>query len=245
MQRLISASLDGELSPEDEQRLQVHLDNCHECRQTRDVYRANRDLIQRNLPGNAEPPQFVTDEILRKTREISNSTGLRRLILGSRLRLTMSVVATIAVAIIASSFFLVQNYRNGISPTIAGSSPQGYSAQCKTDQVARNWPINSPVKITFDRPMNHTSVLKNLSVYNQNLPPGGLSTLPPTSWDGNTLIIGQNPTKTAAWAAGTYYAITVMPQAKGTNGKALGTTRFLCFLTASSISANNLSVTPT
>lgn len=212
MQRLISASLDGELSPEDEQHLQAHLDNCLGCRQARDAYRKNRDLIQRNLTGNADPPQFVTDEILSRTREISNSTGIRRLILGSRLRLTMSLVATVAVAIIASSFFLVQNYQNGIPPTIAGFQPN------PTQEV----PFWNPVTVTFSRPMNDASVMNNLRMS----PPRAQTQFIDEGyyhWDGSSLIIGVGKQgQSRPFTPHTDYSIVVMAAAKDTNGNPLG-----------------------
>lgn len=210
MRRLISASLDGELSPEDEQRLRAHLDNCLECRQTRDAYRANRDLIQRNLPSNSDPPQFVTDEILRKTREISNSHGLRRLILGSRLRLTMSVVATIAVAFIASAFFMVQTYRAGIPAFVAGVQPN----------PAQAVDFLKPVTITFSKPMNDASVMDNL-----RMSPGQKAIIDAGyyHWDGSSLIIGVGKNgQSKPLTADTDYTIWIMPAAKDANGNPLG-----------------------
>lgn len=209
---LLSAYLDGELSAAERTDLLQHLATCAECRETLNAYRA----IGTSLRGL--PPLIVPDALTSSIYELTVDAPPRRLSLfSSRIGYPAAAAAAVLLIFVVASFLLIDGYRRGIDPTIEGSSPA----------AGVTWSINEPIRITFNKEMDHESVEAAL-------------TIQPTSerdldlrWDGNTLIIGGNrPLK-----PGSSYKISVTTEARDKWGNRLSEPYSLAFSTSSTMLA--------
>lgn len=230
---LISAFMDGELSPEEGRRLREHLDSCDACRQLFDDYRLVRDQM-RQLPSDPQPPEDIAKAVWEHARRQQSRTGLARWIGMSGARFSLSVAAALAILVIASAFLLVRGYQQGATPGVAASQP---AAPKPFETKLPTWSMTQPVRITFTKPMNHASVLANLkfipsTAYNKHLP---------TSWDGNTLIIGASSTSAKNLMSDTDYTITILGSAQDAYGHSLGSDFQLKFHTSPTLAESTSS----
>lgn len=209
---LLSALLDGELTPDERARVQAHLGGCPECRALLAQYRAIGASV-RALPS-AHPPQRLTDAIYAATID---AAPRRMLFLTSRLGYSMAAVAAVALMFVVAGYLLVGGYQRGVTPQVANSAPSGQTT----------WPIYNPIEIRFNKPMNHASVEDSLAIQ----PPGEAQRLG-LSWDGNTLIIGANG---RLLKPGTNYAVRITTGARDKWGNRLASDFTLQFGTAPTI----------
>ncbi len=225
---LISAFFDGDLSPSESVRLHQHLATCEDCRQIIDEYQRIRSGF-RELPVVPTPPENLSNRVWAETVDRPKPTGIRRLFGATTAKVGLSTVGALAVVAVIVAFLLVRGYSQGITPSVVGSTPVS----------AQNWPIYQPVKIHFNKSMNHQSVEENLQIW----PPGERTRIP-TSWDGNTLILGTNSIQSAPFLPDTTYQVMVLETAQDAFGHQLGKTWSLSFRT-SPIATTALNATPT
>ncbi len=227
---LISAFFDGDLPPSESVRLHQHLADCEDCREIVDQYQRIRSGF-RDLPPAPAPPENLANRVWAETVERPKPTGIRRLFGATTLKIGFSTAAALAIVAVISAFLLVRGYTHGITPTVVGSTPIS----------AQNWPVYQPVKIQFNKQMDHTSVEENLQIW----PPGERTRIP-TSWDGNTLILGTNSIQSTPFLPDTSYQVMVLSSAQDAFGHQLGKTWSLSFRTSPvATTAQNETPTPT
>lgn len=212
---LISAFMDGELTPDESRALHEHLDSCADCRQIFNEYRLFRDEIRR-LPPEPVPPENLARQVWRETIGKSRSSRTYRWFGISEIRFSLSAVAAIAILVIATAFLLVRGYQQGIPPAVAGSQPV----------AAQTWPVYQPIEITFNKPMDKASVVDNLATR-----PASEATRLPISWRGNTLIIGADPSRSVVLIPDTDYTVAILGSAKDSWGNSIGQPWMISFHT--------------
>lgn len=226
---LISAFFDGDLTPSESMTLHQHLAECEECRQIVDEYQRIRSDF-RDLPPSPSPPDHLTNSIWNETVARPRPGGVRRVLRATTTKVGMSTVAALAILAVIVSFLLVRGYNQNLSPAVADSVPV----------TAKDWPVYQPVKIQFNKPMNHASVEANLQIW----PPGERGRIP-TSWDGNTLILGSSASRSTPFLPDTTYQVMVLSGAQDAYGHQLGKTWSISFTTSPvSTTAENATPTP-
>lgn len=213
---LISAFIDGEVSPRERFELRTHLATCSECRAVLESYRSIGDRI-RSLPP-VHSPEHLTDTIFSQT--IDAGPG-RLFLITSRVGYSMAAVAAVALIFVIAGYLIIGGYERAIQPVVASSAPT-------VDQQADPWPVQRPVEIEFNKSMDRESVESALAIE----PPGELDRLV-KRWDGNTLIIGGNP----PLRPDTTYHIKISSDARDSWGNRLDPPFSLRFTTASSVPA--------
>jgi hypothetical protein len=120
----------------------------------------------------------------------------------------MSSAAVMVLLVLISGFALFQGYQRSVNPAIAASFPDAY----------QRWPVGQPIKITFNKPMNHDSVVENIQIW----PAPEEKQRLPMDWHGETLVIQTDPSRGAPLVPDTRYTIMVLPGATDTWGNRLG-----------------------
>ncbi len=119
-QELISAGLDGPLSPEDNRKLQAHLETCADCR---DFAEAAGDLCRLSSTEKRELiPSGLEREILRKT--VKTEPGLLARILRGNYQIPRPVVWAAAAALIFLTLHTLiskDTQRPAAPPEVAGN----------------------------------------------------------------------------------------------------------------------------
>ncbi len=224
---LISAFFDGDLTPSESTILHKHLAECTECRAVVDEYQRIRSDL-RDLP-QASPPDNLANSVWMETVERPRPTGVRRIFSATTAKVGLSTVAALAILAVISAFLVVRGYNQGLTPAIASSEPT----------TSQTWPVYQPVKIVFNKPMNHKSVEENLQVW----PPGERDRIP-TSWQGNTLVLGSSSSQSTLFLPGTNYQVMVLGTAQDAYGHQIGRTWSISF-TTSTVTNTAQSQTPT
>lgn len=225
MRPLISAYMDGELTPTEEAQLQQHLAQCSHCRNLLEEYRQLRDGL-RYLPP-AEPPPQLRQQIWHETIERPRTEAGRRPAWIRRPRLSFSTAALSVAVLAILALLLSLGYQRALPPAVAGSSPRD----------GQLWPIYQPIEITFNKPMDHRSVIENLRIA-----PAAERDRLPISWRGTTLIIGADETQQVSLLPDTVYTVAILASAQDQWGHPLGQDWVLRFHTTSVIAGHN---TPT
>lgn len=213
---MISAFVDGESSREDDARLRQHFATCEDCRATLDSYRSISTIV-RNSP-NVHPPIHLTESIYAQTID---AEPRRLFLMTSRLGYSLAAVASVLLIFVVAGYLIIGGYERGIEPTVASSAP----AHSPTPDQPIIWPLQRPVEIKFNKEMNQESVIAALGMQ----PPQEKNRLS-HSWDGNTLIIGGNPT----FKPNTNYEIKISTDATDKWGNPLKEPFRLAFTTSSS-----------
>jgi len=213
---LLSAYLDGDLSDEERQRLLAHLATCEDCRARLSEYQELRERLRR-LPPSPPPPRSLQREVWQRLAQEE-----RKSIPRARARFALATSALGLVVLLIALMTAGIGYQRAQPPRVIASSPAVSSTQ--------RWPIYQPVEITFSKPMNEESVLRNLRIS----PPGERQRLP-TSWRGTTLIIGADAERRVSLLPDTVYRIAILPDAEDQFGHPLGTPFVLTFQTTSAI----------
>ncbi len=225
---LISAFFDGDLTPSESTILHSHLAACTECRAIVDEYQRIRSGL-RDLP-QASPPENLASTVWSETVERPRQTGIRRFFGATTAKVGLSTVAALAILAVISAFLVVRGYNQGLTPAIAGSEPT----------TSQNWPVYQPVKIAFNKPMNHQSVEENLQIW----PPGERDRIP-TSWQGNTLVLGSSSSQSTLFLPSTNYQVMVLGTAQDAYGHQIGRTWSISFTTSTvTNTAQNQTPTP-
>ena len=204
---LISAALDGDLDEQEFVQLSEHLASCADCRRIHHDYSHLRDGLrseERPLP----PPQLARN-IWKETVEKPPPPAIVRLASRTGVRLGMSTMAASVVALLVAVLFLAHGYDQRTLPVVAASQPVQGSTQ--------DWPISRPIEIEFSKQMNHDSVRDNLIIR-----PSSEQDRLPTSWSGNTLIIGRSEDHSVLLRPETDYSINILEHAEDRHGNTLG-----------------------
>ena len=207
----LSAYLDGELTSAERTDLLQHLATCAGCRAALEEYRAIGSRI-RGLPPILVP-ESLTASIYMNTVD---APPRRLQVLTSRMAYPAAAVAAVLMVFVVAVFLLVDGYQRRIDPTIVGSSP--------TNGVM--WSTNDPIRIAFNKEMDKQSVEDALGI----LPTSERDRLE-LSWEGNTLIIGENRTL----RPGTSYSVTVTSEARDKWGNRLSEPFTVGFTTNQSV----------
>jgi hypothetical protein len=202
---LISAFFDGDLSPSESMELHQHLASCDGCRRIFDEYQRIRSGF-RELPPSPPPPPDLARSVWSETVDRTPPSRLRRIVGETTTRVGLATAAVLAVIIVISAFLLVRGYNQNLPPT----------ATYTVAQSGQSWPIYRPIEITFNKPMDKTSVEENLKI----TPPGERDRIP-LSWDHNTLIIGASSSESALFLPDTNYQVVVLAGALDSYGQAL------------------------
>ena len=221
---MLSELVDGALGPDDAARMRTHLVHCDECRTTLEDYRRIGASI-RALPP-VMPPADLRDAIYAETID----AGQRRLyLITNRVGYSLAAVAAVVTVFLVAAYLLLGGYQRSIDPEITASRPDNNE----------QWPITSPIEITFNKPMDHNSVRAALGIQ-----PSGEDQRLSQTWDGNTLKIGMNqPLK-----PGSTYIVKITDAASDKWGNPLSDTFTLTFETTTNIEAYRTptaAVTPT
>ncbi|RIK46333.1 MAG: hypothetical protein DCC58_03490 [Chloroflexi bacterium] len=218
---LISAFIDGELAQDERARMMAHLSECVDCRETLEVYRLIGARM-RALPA-VPPPDHLIDSIFAETID---AQPRRLFIVTSRLGYSVAAVAAVLLIFVVAVYLIVGGYQRGLSPQVASSEPRN----------GETWPIQNPIEITFNKKMDRESVAQALAILPEEEDKRLL-----LSWEGNTLIIGQNQTL----KPGTSYHILIGTSAVDTFGNRLESDFRLSFGTTSTVQVpENPTVTP-
>jgi len=203
---LISAYMDGELMPDETRRLLEHLAICEDCTTLLQEYQLLREQV-RHLPPPT-PPAHIQRRVWEQTVERGEPSRFQRWFGISGARFGLSAVGAVAVLLIATAFVLMRGYERIVPPAVTGAPPA----------TVQEWPVQRPIEITFNKPMDPESVVEHLRIY----PPSEKERLP-ISWRGNTMIIGASPSETVPLLANTDYRIIILPGAKDAYGGSLRT----------------------
>lgn len=212
---LVSAFIDGEISPRERLELRAHIAACPDCAAVLESYRAIGDRIRTLQPVHA--PEHLTDTIFAQT--IDAEPG-RLFLITSRVGYSMAAVAAVALIFVVAGYLILGGYERAIQPAVASSSPV-------VEQDER-WPVHLPVEIKFNKDMDEASVESALAIE----PPGEAERLG-HRWDGNTLVIGGNPTL----RPDTTYQIKISSDARDAWGNRLDPAFSLRFTTTTTIAA--------
>lgn len=204
---LISAYMDGELMPDETRRLLEHLAICEDCTTLLQEYQLLREQV-RHLPPPPTPPADIQRRVWEETIERGEPSRFQRWFGISGARIGLSAVGAVAVFLIATAFVLMHGYERVLPPAVTGAPPT----------TVQEWPVQRPIEITFNKPMDPESVVEHLRIY----PPSEKERLP-ISWRGNTMIIGASPSETVPLLANTDYRIIILPGAKDAYGGSLRT----------------------
>ncbi|HUG16267.1 MAG TPA: Ig-like domain-containing protein [Thermomicrobiales bacterium] len=210
---LISALVDGEISPRERIELRAHLAACRECAGVLESYRSIGERIRSLPPVHA--PEHLTDTIFAQT--IDGEPG-RLFLITSRVGYSMAAVAAVALIFIVSGYLIMGGYQRAIQPAVAASAP--------TVEQDEPWPVQRPIEIEFNKPMNAASVEAALAME----PAGEIERLG-YQWSGNTLIIGSNQ----VLRPDTTYQIRISSDARDDWGNRLDPPFFLRFTTATTV----------
>ena len=218
---LISGYLDGDLSDAERQQLLAHLGTCEDCRLTLESYRRIGGQL-RSLP-RAVPPPELREAIYAETID---SSSRRIYLLSSRVGYSVAALAAVVLIFIVAVYLLVNGYQRSIDPEVIASQPGNGVL----------WPLSRPVEITFNKEMDQESVESALSI----LPASEKDRLTIT-WDGNTLVLGENQTLHSASS----YSILITTTAQDKWGKNLGSEFRLQFETSESFALQTPEPIPT
>jgi hypothetical protein len=213
---ILSAYLDGELSPSERVDLLQHMASCPECRAALDEYRAIGSRL-RALPP-VQVPESLTASVYMHTVD---APPRRLLVLTNRMAYPAAAIAAVLMVFIVAVFLLVDGYQRRIDPEIVGSSP--------TYDVTA-WRVNEPIRITFNKEMDRESVEAALGIQ-----PTSESRLLERTWEGNTLIIGAN----RLLKPGTSYRINITTEARDKWGNRLAEPFQLGFETSSNVALDS------
>ncbi|HEX5167431.1 MAG TPA: Ig-like domain-containing protein [Thermomicrobiales bacterium] len=213
---IISAFIDGEASREESARLRQHLASCADCREVLDSYRQIGGAI-RGMPA-VHPPYHLTESIFAQTID---AEPRRLFLITSRLGYSLAAIAAILLIFVVAGYLIIGGYERGVQPTVASSEPK--SSPTGADTLI--WPLQDPIRIEFNKEMNHESVIAALGMQPQ-AEKDQLS----RSWDGNTLVIGGNP----PFKPNTHYEIKISTDALDKWGNPLKEPFRLAFTTSSS-----------
>lgn len=208
---LISNYLDGEISAEDRTELLGHLSTCEDCRQTLQAYRAIASKL-RSLPP-AQPPDDLTASIYAET---IGSRRRRLFLLTGRVGYSVAAVAAVVLIFVIAGYLILTGYQRSIDPSIVSSAPHN----------ATIWPQHRPIKITFNKEMDHASVESALTIV-----PSSEKDRLSIDWNGNTLVIGENQ----LLKPGASYSISIGADATDKWGQHLGHAFNLQFETSDSV----------
>ena len=218
--QILSAYLDGEITPAERTELLQHLATCPECRARLEEYRAIGTRI-RGLP-----PVVVPDSLTASIYMQTVDAPPRRLqILSSRAAYPIAAVAAVLLVFIVAVFLLVDGYQRRIDPNIVGSSP--------TNDMM--WRTSEPIRITFNKEMDKESVEAALGIQ-----PTSEREALATTWEGNTLIIGQN----RSLKPGTQYRVSITTEARDKWGNPLSEPFDLGFRTSMDVATVEGTATP-
>jgi hypothetical protein len=210
---VLSAYLDGEVTPAERIELLQHMAVCPACRAALEEYRAIGSRI-RGLP-----PVVVPDTLTASIYMNTVDAPPRRLqLLTNRFAYPAGAVAAVLLVFIVAAFLLVDGYQRRIDPTIVGSNPGNEMA----------WKTTDPIRITFNKEMDRQSVENALAII-----PTSESDLQKT-WEGNTLIIGEN----RLLKPGTSYRISITTEARDRWGNRLSEPFTLGFTTTVNVAIN-------
>lgn len=170
MREQISAWLDGELTPDNAAVVRNHIADCPQCQRVVESYRSIAISI-RDLPP-VTPPVTLADEIFAQTVDAGQPRLLWR---GSRIGYGFAGIAAVLAMFVVAGYLFVGGYQRSIEPNVASSVPGQEDV----------WPIHRPVRITFNKAMNHDSVIAALAIT-----PAGEAERLGTTWDDQTLVIG-------------------------------------------------------
>jgi hypothetical protein len=204
---LISAALDGDLDEDEFVRLSEHLASCADCRQVHQDYSQIRDDL-RSTPAPAPPPEIARN-VWQETVEKPPRSTIVRLASRTGLKFGMSTMAASIVAILVVVMFAAHGYDRSRIPTVASSQPIQESVQ--------EWPVSRPIEIEFSKQMNRESVEHNLIIW-----PTSEQERLPTSWSGNSLIIGRSEDHSVLLRPETDYRITILEHAEDRHGNPIG-----------------------
>lgn len=213
---ILSAYLDGELTPAERVVLLQHLASCPACRAALDEYRAIGSRIRALPPVQA--PESLTASVYMHTVD---APPRRLQVLTNRMAYPAAAIAAVLMVFIVAVFLLVDGYQRRIDPTIVGSSPS-------YDVTA--WRVNEPIRVTFNKEMDRESVEAALGIQ-----PTSESRLLERTWEGNTLIIGAN----RLLKPGTSYRITITTEARDKWGNRLTEPFQLGFETSSNVALDS------
>ncbi len=213
---LIPAALDGELDEQEFVQLSAHLAVCPECQKINQDYTRLRSGI-RELSRPAPPPHLA--KIIRQeTVEKPPPPYILQLASRTGIRWGMSTMAASVVGLLVAVLFLAYGIDQRSIPVIANSQPAQDSTQ--------DWPISRPIEIEFSKQMDRDSVEDYLMIW-----PSSEQDRLPTSWSGNTLIIGRSDDHSVLLLPETDYRITVLEHARDRHGNPIGDFWMLRFRT--------------
>jgi hypothetical protein len=219
MRPLISAAMDGELRPEEADRLRAHLAHCAQCRHLLGEYRRLRDQL-RILPSSPEPPPQLRQRIWREIVQLAPARRARGGAWSRLLRPSVTTAVLSVALLVVLALVLTLGYQRALPPTVAGSSPED----------SQLWPVYQPILITFNKPMDHESVIQHLRIS-----PAAERQRLPLSWRGTTLVIGADPIQQVSLLPDTVYTVAILAGAQDQWGHPLGRDWVLRFRTTSVI----------
>ncbi|WP_038038764.1 zf-HC2 domain-containing protein [Thermorudis peleae] len=209
---LLSAYMDGELSPDDVARLQAHLAECADCRALLASYERMREQLHQ-LPTAPVPPTLHHEIRAAIEREQRRPRWLR---------LSVSPVAFAFALGLILMLLGTLLYAQALPPSIVSSEPAANAT----------WPFYRPVTITFTKPMDEASVASHLRIS-----PAGERERLPISWRGTTLVIGASSEQQASLLPDTIYTIAILHGARDRWGHELQQDWTLTFRTTSAIAS--------
>lgn len=209
--QLISAYLDGEVTPAERSELLQHLATCPSCRATMDQYRTIGTRLRGMTP--VLTPDSLTAAIYAQTVD---APPRRLTLLSSRAGYPLAAVAAVLLVFVVAVFLLVDGYQRRIDPSIVDSEPVANAT----------WDITEPIRITFNKEMDRESVEQALK-----LQPTSEKERLDLRWEGNTLIIGGNATLKPS----TEYVVSFSGQARDKWGNPLDDSFELAFGTSPAV----------
>src|SRR5919199_2453856 len=204
---LLSALLDEELTDAERAGLHDHLATCVACQQLLAEYSSVHDRV-RCLDPVPSPPPDIWQAVRVEAQKDARRSWFSRWVSVSAAQISFSSAAVMLLLVVISGFALFQGYQRSINPAIAASFPNAY----------QRWPVGEPIKITFNKPMNHASVVENLKIW----PAPEEKQRLPMDWQGETLVIQTDTNNGAPLVSDTRYTIMVLPGAADTWGNRLG-----------------------
>lgn len=214
----LSASLDGELSQAESERLAAHLQTCASCRLERDALQAVRQAL-RNQPQEHAPRSFRLSPEVAAARPTGPA---RPPVIALRLSQGVAVVAVVAFATVLGIDF---TSGNGTGATRASAPIAVESPAAAQATVA---PSHTPIAVPTAPPSPHApatgpgiAVPTVGNVHAQSLPerssvtPSASPTPPPTIVSGATVFAsGKNASPTTPGAARAHEQFAPAPQAQ-------------------------------